>query len=334
MAEDWAVDVKKYVPDADDGVIAAIVRYCGIALRNRDSSLVSFTDKTETDRVRDNYCRKKLGLTDPDDVVDAAIAAVGERMKGDSTRNRVTVYYLLAEHFGKLGLFGAAEPVAAPVVAAAAAPIVAAAAAPLAAFAAAPAEKKKRAVAGTGLGDVAPIALLLLGGLGLAWLIVGNPVKAPVAAPVAAEVAAPAPVIPTGAGVVSSEVEGRPMVSVYFDTSKWDLHSDFAAAVAPVKAYVDAHPDTHLRISGYNDPRGSAELNAQLSKNRAIAVRDGLVAQGVDGARTDLVKPEATTDATTSLDQARRVDVVIEDGPVDAASAADDPAAGSEAPIK
>lgn len=27
MAEDWAVDVKKYVPDADDGVIAAIVKY-------------------------------------------------------------------------------------------------------------------------------------------------------------------------------------------------------------------------------------------------------------------------------------------------------------------
>ena len=28
--------------------------------------------------------------------------AVGERMKSDHTRNRVTVYYLLAEHFGKL----------------------------------------------------------------------------------------------------------------------------------------------------------------------------------------------------------------------------------------
>ena len=63
-------------------------------------------------------------------------------------------------------------------------------------------------------------------------------------------------------------------------------------------------------------------------------MRDGLTAQGVDAARTDLVKPVATTDATTSLDQARRVDIVIEDGPVDPASAADDPAAGTEAPIK
>lgn len=108
MAEDWAVDVKKYVPDADDQVIKAIVRYCGIALRNRDSALVSFSDKAETDRVKKNFCRKKMAMTDPDEVLDAGIAAVGERMKADRTKNRVTVYYLLAEHFGKLGLFGGA----------------------------------------------------------------------------------------------------------------------------------------------------------------------------------------------------------------------------------
>jgi hypothetical protein len=27
-------------------------------------------------------------------------------MKGDRTKNRVTVYYLLAENFGKLSIFG------------------------------------------------------------------------------------------------------------------------------------------------------------------------------------------------------------------------------------
>ncbi len=113
MAEDWAIDVRKYAPDADDAVIAGIVRHCGIALRNRDSSLVSFTDPAETGRVRDGYCRKKLGLTETDAEVDAAIARVGERMRGDNTKNRVTVYYLLAAEFGKLGLFGAAKATAA-----------------------------------------------------------------------------------------------------------------------------------------------------------------------------------------------------------------------------
>lgn len=102
MAEDWAADVKKYAPNADDKVIAGLVRYLGIALQNRDSSLVSFSDKSELARVRDNFLKKKLGLTAPDAELDQAILAVGEKLKGDRTKNRVTVYYLLAEHFGKL----------------------------------------------------------------------------------------------------------------------------------------------------------------------------------------------------------------------------------------
>lgn len=105
MAEDWLADVRKYVSDADEAIVAGIVRYCGIALRTRDASMVSFSDKKETDRVRDNFLRKKLALTDDDATLDAAIAAVGERMKADRTKNRVTVYYLLADHFGMLGLF-------------------------------------------------------------------------------------------------------------------------------------------------------------------------------------------------------------------------------------
>ena len=63
MAKDWAADVKKYASNADEKVIAGIVRYCGIALQKRDSSLVSFADKEEVARVRTNFLRKKLGLT-------------------------------------------------------------------------------------------------------------------------------------------------------------------------------------------------------------------------------------------------------------------------------
>jgi hypothetical protein len=103
--EDWAADVRKHVPDADSAVIAGIVRYCGIALQKRDSSLVSFTDEKEVARLRTNFSEKKLGLMKPDAELDSAINAVEDRMKGDRSRNRVTVYYLLAEHFGKLSAF-------------------------------------------------------------------------------------------------------------------------------------------------------------------------------------------------------------------------------------
>ena len=112
MATDWAADVKKYVANADDAAIAGIVKYCGIALRNRDSALVSFSDKAETDRVRTNFLKKKLGLAQADSVLDAAIAKVAAQMKADRTKNRVTVYYLLASEFKQLGLFSKAAPAA------------------------------------------------------------------------------------------------------------------------------------------------------------------------------------------------------------------------------
>jgi hypothetical protein len=106
MASDWAADVKKYAPEADDKAIAGIVRYCGIALRNRDSSLVSFGDDEEVARVRNNFLKKKLALTLPDAELNEAIAKVGEKLQSTRAKNRVTVYYLLADHFGKLSMFG------------------------------------------------------------------------------------------------------------------------------------------------------------------------------------------------------------------------------------
>ncbi|MGO4572749.1 DUF2853 family protein [Microvirga sp. 2TAF3] len=105
MAEDWAADVRKYAPDADEKAIAGIVRHCGIALQKRDSSLVAFSDKEELGRVRESFLKKKLGLTNSDADLDKAIHSIGDRLKGDRTKNRVTVYYLLADHFGKLSAF-------------------------------------------------------------------------------------------------------------------------------------------------------------------------------------------------------------------------------------
>jgi hypothetical protein len=105
MAANWAADVKKYVPNANEKAIDGIVRYCGIALQKRDSSLVSFTDKEEVGRVRNNFLKKKLALTNSDAELDKGIMLVGDKMKDDRTRNRVTVYYLLADHFGKLSTF-------------------------------------------------------------------------------------------------------------------------------------------------------------------------------------------------------------------------------------
>ena len=98
---EYLENVRRYVPNAEEAAVERIVKYLGIALRNRDSSLVSCSDRSELDRVRDGYCRKKLGLEKA--VAEEAIEAVCQHMSEDRNKHRVTFYYLLADRTGRLG---------------------------------------------------------------------------------------------------------------------------------------------------------------------------------------------------------------------------------------
>ena len=347
MAEDWLADVRKYVADADENVVKAIVRYCGIALQNRDSSLVAFSDSKETDRVRENYLKKKLGLTNSDAELDGAIAAVGDRMKEDRTKNRVTVYYLLAEHFGLLSIFGGSSASAAPLAAAAglgaaavagtaetaavepavAAPAPAPEPAPAAAAPAyAASSYEDEDTGGGGLGWLKWLLLAALLALLLFFLMrsCSPEATAPVddgmtteatggeAADAAAGDAAATAAIPEGAGVVAADVDGKPKLTVYFDSGKSDVTNDLAAAAAKVKAYIDANPTAKLAVSGYNDPTGNAAVNAEISKKRAQGVGKALEAVGIPATAIDLVKPSDTTDTSGDNTAARRVEVTVQ----------------------
>lgn len=98
---DYAADIAKYTVSVDAKAVESIVKYCGIALRNRDSSMVSSSDPDELARVRDGFAAKKLGLAA--EAADAGIKKVVARMKGDNSKSRVTFYYLLAEETGTTG---------------------------------------------------------------------------------------------------------------------------------------------------------------------------------------------------------------------------------------
>ncbi|MFP5460927.1 MAG: DUF2853 family protein [Gammaproteobacteria bacterium] len=97
---DYSADIAKYTASVDAKAVESIVKYCGIALRNRDSSLVSSSDPDELARVRDGFAAKKLGLDAA--AADAGIKRVVQRMKGDNSKERVTFYYLLAEETGTM----------------------------------------------------------------------------------------------------------------------------------------------------------------------------------------------------------------------------------------
>jgi Protein of unknown function (DUF2853) len=97
---DYAADIAKYSSKVNAKAVETIVKFCGIALKGKDSQWVSVSDAAEVKRVVDGFCAKKLGLESGK--AEAAVKAVGEKMKADKTKHRVTVYYLIAEHTGTM----------------------------------------------------------------------------------------------------------------------------------------------------------------------------------------------------------------------------------------
>lgn len=78
--------------------------------------------------------------------------------------------------------------------------------------------------------------------------------------------------------------EGLQM-EVLYPTGTAELGSDAAARVARLAGLLAQIPEMTVRLDGYADPRGDESYNADLSRARAEAVRDALVANGTDPRR-------------------------------------------------
>jgi hypothetical protein len=101
----YADDIAKYSKKVNEEAIKGIEKHLSIALRNPDAVLVSSSDPKELARLRNGFVKKKLARAESDEALDKAIAKVMEKLKGRRNKYRVTVCYLLAEHFGQLGDF-------------------------------------------------------------------------------------------------------------------------------------------------------------------------------------------------------------------------------------
>lgn len=106
------------------------------------------------------------------------------------------------------------------------------------------------------------------------------------------------------------------MSDVLFDFNKYTLKPETREKLAKVSGILLAYPNLKLQVEGYTDNIGSDEYNQKLSEQRAGAVRDYLVSQGVsDGniTATGYGKTNPIADNSTSAGRAqnRRVQMVV-----------------------
>lgn len=99
------------------------------------------------------------------------------------------------------------------------------------------------------------------------------------------------------------------IVKFYFATGKADLAANAEEALKDVLA--GAQSGKKAVISGFHDITGNKAKNEELSKKRAFAVRDALLALGVPEAQIELRKPE-NAEGSGNNAEARRVEVVLE----------------------
>lgn len=97
-------------------------------------------------------------------------------------------------------------------------------------------------------------------------------------------------------------------VKFYFATGKADVAPGAQEALKDV--LVAALGGKKVVVSGYHDSTGNAQVNEELSKQRAFAVRTVLLGFGVPDKQIELRKPSDTEAGSGA--EARRVEVFVE----------------------
>ena len=77
--------------------------------------------------------------------------------------------------------------------------------------------------------------------------------------------------------------------TVYFDYDQSSLTSEAQATLDRQAAFLKASPSFRLIIEGHCDERGTREYNLALGDRRASAVRDYLVAKGINASRLSTI---------------------------------------------
>lgn len=104
--------------------------------------------------------------------------------------------------------------------------------------------------------------------------------------------------------------------NVFFETGKYDLRPESKAELNKFIIWMKTNPTVKVELSGHTDNVGDKKSNLTLSTNRAKAVYDYLVANGVDAARMTYkgygdTKPKVPNDTPEHRQMNRRTEYTI-----------------------
>ncbi len=106
------------------------------------------------------------------------------------------------------------------------------------------------------------------------------------------------------------------MSDVLFDTARYTLKPGAREKLAKVSGIILGHPGLKIAVEGHTDSVGGDDYNMKLSENRAGAVRDFLVSQGVSASSVTAqgfgkTLPVADNATAAGRQQNRRVELVV-----------------------
>ncbi len=104
---------------------------------------------------------------------------------------------------------------------------------------------------------------------------------------------------------------------VFFATNKYDLSPEARATIEKQAQWLKEYPNINVTIEGHCDERGTEEYNLALGEKRAIAVRNYLVALGINASRLQTIsygkeRPAVLGDNPAAWAQNRRGVLVVQ----------------------
>jgi hypothetical protein len=103
----YAADLKDkcgVTPDMD--LLTKVTIGCGPSIYRADSTLVAGSDKSELETIKANFLIRKLGLKDGPELMAGIEKVLDQYGRGNRSKHRAVVYYLLTRHFGRESVYG------------------------------------------------------------------------------------------------------------------------------------------------------------------------------------------------------------------------------------